>query len=196
MSLRPPKSAHSPPGSEAFDLGSSGAGSDHYRSNAPLHLDMSSRSSSGGDDLSNQHSRRRKSSIPPTTLWPVFVTGVCLHGSILVTNYTVFEVLGGEREIQFAALLWGILNTGITCTILTLLRACLGAGRRSRFDETIGRPVCRLWIGLMVAAAFTWSATHFNLPPWPQLRFSIASYPLAIAWSFSILSTFQLISAE
>jgi hypothetical protein len=186
MSLRPPKTTPSPPRSAAFDL--SGSGSDH-RSHAPLRLDTSV-----GDGGSSHHSRRRKSATS-TPLWPVFCTGVCLHGSILVTNVTVFDVLGGEREIQFAALLWGILNTGITCTMLTLLRGCLGS-HRTRFDETIGRPVCRLWIGLMVAAAFTWSATHFNLPPWPQLRFSMASYPLAIAWSYAILSTFQLMVAE
>jgi len=134
------------------------------------------------------------------------MTAVTLHMSIMIANFVVFDVLGGKRDIQFASLLWGIMNTAISCLNLSALRSCAvpilakctsntSDATRMLFDDTLVQPMSRLWIGLMVGVCFTYAATGFDLPPWTQLRFSATSYIVSVAWSFSLLSTFQQLSS-
>ena len=121
-------------------------------------------------------------------------------------QYTVFDILGGKRDIQFASLLWGIMNTAIACMNLSALRSCAipvlahctrttVEATRMLFDETLVQPMSRLWIGLVVGVCFTYAATGFDLPPWTQLRFSATSYTVSVAWSFSLLTTFQQLAS-
>lgn len=151
-------------------------------------------------------SKRRKTSFLGTSYWVIFFTALTLHVSIMIANFVVFDVLGGKRDIQFASLLWGIMNTAISCMNLSALRSCAvpvlakftsntKETTRRLFDDTLLQPMSRLWIGLMVGVCFTYAATGFDLPPWTQMRFSATSYVVSVAWSFSLLSTFQQLSA-
>mmetsp|Transcript_13378 Transcript_13378/g.25403 ORF Transcript_13378/g.25403 Transcript_13378/m.25403 type:complete len:216 (-) Transcript_13378:101-748(-) len=151
-------------------------------------------------------SKRRKTSFLGTSYWVIFLTAMTLHMSIMIANFAVFDVLGGKRDIQFASLLWGIMNTAISCMTLSALRSIAvpilakctsntNEATRMLFDDTLVQPMSRLWIGLMVGVCFTYAATGFNLPPWTQLRFSATSYIVSVAWSFSLLSTFQQLSS-
>ena len=150
--------------------------------------------------------KRRKISFQGTSYWVVFLTALTLHVSIMISNFVVFDILGGKRDIQFASLLWGIMNTAIACMNLSGLRSCAipilarctsntHEATRMLFDDTLVQPMSRLWIGLMVGVCFTYAATGFDLPPWTQLRFSATSYVVSVAWSFSLLSTFQQLSS-
>lgn len=158
--------------------------------------------------ISDHHhgGKRRKSSFRRTSYWVVLLTGITLHISVMLSNFVVFDILGGKRDIQFASLLWGIMNTAISCMNLSMLRnfivpilaKCTSStteATRMLFDETLTEPMSRLWIGLLVGVCFTYAATGFGLPPWTQLRFSATSYTVAVAWAFSLLSTFQQLSS-
>ena len=156
--------------------------------------------------LGDSTGKRRKTSFQGTSYWVVFLTALTLHVSIMLSNFVVFDILGGKRDIQFASLLWGIMNTAIACMALSALRSCAmpflahctsstTEATRMLFDETLVQPMSRLWIGLVVGVFFTYAATGFDLPPWTQLRFSATSYTVSVAWCFSLLSTFQQLSA-
>jgi hypothetical protein len=172
--------------------------------------DMESNHKPGGAISSDGNvitpSKRRKSSFQGTGYWIISLTALTLHFSILIANYVVFEILGGKRDIQFVSLLWGIMNTAIACMNLSIVRTCFlpvlarctsnsNEATKMIFDETLVQPMNRLWIGLAVGVCFTYAATGFDLPPWTQLRFSATSYIVSVAWSFSLLSTFQQLSS-
>ena len=156
--------------------------------------------------LDSPSSRRRKTTFQGTSYWVIFLAATTLYLSIMISNYVVFDVLGGKRDIQFVSLLWGIMNTAISCMNLSAVRSfaipilakCTSnssEATRMLFDETLVQPMSRLWIGLVVGVCFTYAATGFNLPPWTQLRFSATSYTVSVAWAFSLLSTFQQLSS-
>lgn len=157
-------------------------------------------------DSHHMSGKRRKTTFQGTSYWVVFLTAMTLHASIMISNFVVFDILGGERDIQFASLLWGIMNTAIACMNLSILRSCAipilarltsntQEATRMLFDDTLAQPMSRLWIGLVVGVCFTYAATGFDLPPWTQLRFSATSYTVSVAWSFSLLSTFAMLSS-
>lgn len=199
MSLRPSVSGRSSAQNLALDDSSqrSNGGSFHGMRDTEDNKSLLSESS---------HHKRRKNSFVGTGYWVIFLTALTLHISILIANFVVFEILGGKRDIQFVSLLWGIMNTAIACMNLSILRTCFipilarvtshsTETMRILFDETLVQPISRLWVGLMVGVCFTYAATGFDLPPWTQLRFSATSYAVSVAWSFSLLTTFQQLSS-